>query len=70
MVINDTITITVPESQADWAQRLLGWAGVTTGGEAIDELQPRRAAGPGRQDPEREQGHGNELRDIVNFRLW
>ena len=29
MVINDTITITVPRNQAEWAARVLAWAGVS-----------------------------------------
>ena len=45
MIINDTITISVPESQADHAARVLDWAGVPTGAGA-PEAEPGQVIGP------------------------
>ena len=71
MIINDTITISVPESQVDWAQRLLDWAGVPTGDHVDGQCQQQGAPKPRKPDkPDREQGHLSDLRDIGNYRLW
>ena len=71
MIINDTITISVPESQAVWAQRLLAWAGVATGGHLVDQPQQPGPPKPKKpQKPERERGHISDLGDIGDFRLW
>ena len=71
MIINETITISVPKSQADWAQRLFDWAGVPTGGQPVD--QPQQHSAPKHKKPAkpgREQGRNSELRDILETRLW
>ena len=70
MVINDIITITVPESQVDWAQRLLDWAGVVTDGDPVELPQHPGTSRQRKKKAGRDQGSNNELRDIAEFRLW